>query len=144
MNRDVLSYGVILAGSIFFMIMTAYIPLTGASLVSSAFFPRLILGMLIVLSAIGLHKARKEGGAVKKNAKIHAPFFIIVGLAVGFIVLLNLAGFVIATSSFIFATSLYMYGEYNPKIMAVLAAFALCIAFGVHYVFTEVLMFILP
>ena len=143
MKRDVLSYGVILVGSIFFMFMTTNIAVTPASLASSAFFPRILLGVLICLSAYGLFKAWKapDRGQVQKMQR---PLAIMLGLCIGFVVLLHLVGFVAATTAFIFVSSLYMSGDASPKKLALSACVAFAIAWGINYIFIEILMFILP
>ncbi len=145
MNRDVLSYGTVLAGSLFFMLMTGGIPKTDASLVSSAFFPRIVLGLLICLSALGLYRALRSGKKHQAAASIQMPFFIIMGVVLGYIVLLGLAGFVIATSTFLFTASWYMLDtDRTPAKLGALAAFSFVVAWGINYIFIEILMFILP
>jgi ABC-type Fe3+ transport system permease subunit len=148
MKRDVLCYGVVLAGSIFFMFSSLNITMTQASMVSSAFFPRILLGVMIVLSILGLYKAVKEKDADSADADekktMRSPFAVIIALCIGFFVLLNLAGFVIATAVFLFAASLYMTADLRPKNVAILAGTSFAIAFAVNYIFTEILLFILP
>ncbi len=56
MNRDIISYAVILAGSILFLCLSLKIPRTDVTLVNSASFPMLVLGITAVLSALGLSK----------------------------------------------------------------------------------------
>ncbi len=143
MNRDVLCYGTVLAGSVFFLFAAKDIAVTEASLASSAFFPRILLGALVALSATGLYKTVRAG-AGGKGQKIHSPLLVMLGLCVGFIALLHLAGFVIATTAFIFTASLYMSADYSAKNIALMAGLGFTIAFGINYVFINILMFILP
>ena len=146
MKRDVLGYGVVLVFSIFFMVASADIAMTEASLTSSAFFPRILLTVLILMSALGLYKTVKDNKAARlgEGKKIHRGLAVIIGMCVGYFVLLNIVGFAIATFALLLACSLYMMGDYRPKTIAIMAAVSFALAYAIYYIFTKILMFMLP
>ena len=143
MNKDTISYSVILAGSLFFLFMTTAITTTEVTLVNSALFPRIVLAGIAIMSAVGLYGAVRSGER-KPVAKVHAPLFIGFAFLLGFIVLLRFAGFVIAAGTFIAAFSLYMMGTVKPKITAIMFASGFAVSLGINYIFTNILSFILP
>ena len=143
MNKDTISYSVILAGGLFFLAMTMNMPVTEVTLINSALFPRIVLGTVILMSTAGLYGAVRSG-ARKRVDTVQCPFFIGVAFLLGFIVLLRFTGFVIAAGSFIAAFSLYMMGTTRLKTVATMLAAGFAIALGIDYIFTEILSFILP
>ena len=143
MNKDTVSYSVILAGSLFFLAMTMNMPVTEVTVINSALFPRIVLMAVALMSAAGLYGAVRSGERNKVDG-IQSPLFIGFAFLLGFIVLLRFAGFVIAAGSFIAAFSLYMMGTVKPKTVAVMLAVGFALSLGINYIFTEILSFILP
>ena len=143
MNRDVVSYGVIFLGSLFFMAMTWAIPRTDVTLVNSALFPRIVLSILITLSALGLFRALKTRDGRPMPAMHHA-MWIVLGIISAFILLLSVVGFIISAGLFMTAFSIYMAGDYRAINIVRMTALGFAIAWGINYVFIEILSFILP
>lgn len=143
MNKDTVSYAIVLAASLFFFAMTWSIASTEVTVVNSALFPRILLIGMSLMSAAGLYGAVRSGER-KAAAKVHAPLFIGFAFLLGFIILLRVAGFVIAAGTFIAAFSLYMMGTTKPKTAAIMLAGGFAVSIGIDYIFTNVLSFILP
>ena len=143
MNRDTVSYGIILAGSLFFMAMTWAIQRTDVTLVNSALFPRIVLGILIALSALGLYRSLKTHDG-KSMPAMHYALWIVLGIIGAFILMLNVVGFVIAAGLFIAVFSLYMAGDYRAVNIARMTGIGFAISWGINYIFIEVLSYILP
>lgn len=143
MNKDTVSYSIVLAASAFFLAMTSTIASTEVTVVNSSLFPRILLIGMILMSAIGLFKAIKSGERTPAD-KVYAPLFIGFGFLIGFILLLRFAGFVVAAGTFIATFSLYMMGTVKPKMAAIMFAGGFAVSFGIDYIFTNILSFILP
>ncbi len=75
---------------------------------------------------------------------IQTPLWIMLGIVAAFIILLNLAGFIIAAGLFIAVFSVYMAGDNRPVYIARMLAVGFAISFAVNYIFTEILSYILP
>ena len=75
MNKDLLSYSILLLGSLFFLSMTLNMPVTSVTVINSALFPRLVLYGLIFLSGLGMYNALRRKKA-ESAGKIRAPLYL--------------------------------------------------------------------
>jgi hypothetical protein len=143
MNRDLVSYSIVFLGSLFFFALTFRLPVTEVTLINSAVFPRIVLGIMIMISAPGAYAAFRHGKAETRK-KIDRAFLIGIAAILALVLAVQHIGFIPAAGSFITLFSLYMIGEVKPKtaIVSLVAGFGT--AFGIHYVFTNILTFILP
>lgn len=145
-QRNILSTTIILVVSILFFTQTYSIPETAVTMVSSAMFPRIILGVIIAMAVVQLYgDIRKRPLTSVKREPVHVSLLVVFVLLAVLLGLLEWAGFVVAATVFMTLFSLFMTGHWN-KPLSVLKTLAinLLLSFGIYYLFVNVLMFVLP
>jgi putative tricarboxylic transport membrane protein len=120
---------------------------------STAFYPRILLGMIGVLSLIQLLRSfkvkpvqkkpsseSKEGTFWSKHGKI-IGLFLIFGL---YVFLLPIFGFILATILYLFTSQAILMGIRKPKLLAINSVVTLGTTGIVYQIFTNVLRVWLP
>ncbi len=142
MNRDFVSYAAILVLSLFFMAMTWTIRRAEGSLLTSSLFPRVVFGGLILFAAYGLYKALPVKGVPLK--RIGRQAYVMFGMMLLFCILFTKAGFPVAAGLFLLAAGIYTSDDRSIKNICTMALFAVTVTLAIYFVFTKILLFILP
>lgn len=145
-QRNILPTMIILVLSILFFTQTYSIPETAVTMVSSAMFPRIILGVIIAMTMIQLYgDIRKRPLPSVQREPVHVSLLIVFLLLAVMLGLLKWVGFVVAATVFMTLFSLFMTGNWK-KPLDILKTFVinLALSLGIYYLFVKVLMFVLP
>lgn len=143
--RNILPTVIILTVSAFFFVQTFNIASTDVTTISSAMFPRLVLGVIIALTVLTLIQDIRKKGSHKTLAPIHSSLFMVFGLLALLLFLMNFAGFVVAATAFMTLFSLFMTNQWKqPVAIAKSLGINLAISLAIYYLFVHVLLFMLP
>ncbi|MES9994713.1 tripartite tricarboxylate transporter TctB family protein [Desulfovibrio aminophilus] len=114
------------------------------------FFPRILIGILAVLSLVLLYQSvgRADGkAACAKSAPTETGTFILrwglVGLAVLYLLLLPVLSYVAATIPFLFA-GMCLLGPCTRKHLVIYGVVSAGITLGLQYIFASLLKLFLP
>jgi hypothetical protein len=155
-SRDGISGIVCLAISIWLWILTFYLPPAAIVSIGPAFYPRIVLSLLGLLSAIlivmdlrAMSALRAAGAAApvavpsgqQPNYRLVLLTFILFGL---YIFLLPGLGFRIATFLFVLALQIALEWPQSTKHWLLAAAVAVATSFACHFVFEDYLSVLLP
>jgi hypothetical protein len=134
------------------LVMTLALPPASMVPIGPAFYPRIVLVVTALLSAvlivIDLKTARANAGAPKPAASGPAPnyrlvlaTFVLFGL---YIALMPKLGFRISTALFVFALQITLEWPRTPKRWLLVIAVAIGTALVCHFVFEQYLSVLLP
>ena len=150
MRRDLITGLVCLAASLGLLALTAGLP--GPSLlvpVGPAFYPRIVLGITALLSAAlvvqALYAARRSGATAPDDARPNYAL-VVTSFAVfgGYVAVLPLLGFRIATVVFLLALPPLLERPRGSRAWAVMVIVALVTSFATFHLFQDYLSVLLP
>lgn len=111
------------------------------------FFPRVLIGILAVLSAALLIQSVRGGGAAaaKKDAEPGTLVYRwgLVALIVAYLLLLPLLGYVPATILFLMG-GMCLLGSRTPRSLVVYTVVSAAVTFGLQFIFGHLLKLFLP
>jgi len=120
-----LIFYVVLAGFLVFLLGSAVrLPsrTVGMDYLKAGGFPTIVivLALIIIIALTVLHvrQRRKEGKSVFSESKVHTKVLEVAGLVAGYLVLMNIIGFTLATLVFTFVNPLVM-GYKKYKLLAI-------------------------
>lgn len=147
-SSEITPAAIILVLSVFFMFCTTNIEKTSVSLVSSALFPSIVLGIIAILSCVNLYssyKKAKAGKQAKPLKEINTKKIIFVTIILlATVISMNIIGFVFAAILCISILSVYSQGQYNLKEVAKAVLLAVVVTVALKYVFIDFLQVTLP
>jgi hypothetical protein len=143
-----LSAGIVL----YYFIIPWQIPTSDAwAEMSSTFFPKIGVGLLMFLAGVliidNMRSPKKRSGyakieesATETSATQRGKLWAGILVCFGYVLVMNLVGFLIATFS-ILVVLMYLMGQRNPRII-----FSIAVSFTalVYYVFSKILIIQLP
>jgi hypothetical protein len=147
---DLLMALAMLALSVALYIQSGEIDTTMIYALGPVFFPKILIGILAVLSLVLLYQSVDLTGRkgwcqpVKKaTANAFVLRWSLVALVLVYLVVLPLAGYVYATIPFLFA-GMCLLGPLKPKDLAIYAVTSVAVALGLQYIFATLLKLFLP
>ena len=150
LGRDGIAGLILLAISLVLLVQSFSLPYLPLVPVGPGFYPRIVLVFLALASALlvvqdwrkqRVSRVGSEQAAPRRNYAMVAALFAIVG---GYILLLPLLGFRIATALFVAAAQAALDLPRGPRQWAVLALVALGTAAATHLIFETCLLVLLP
>jgi hypothetical protein len=151
-TRDSISGLICLAISLAMLVMTLALPPASMVPIGPAFYPRIVLAVTALLSAIligiDLKAARAAAGTPKPAAAGPAPnyrlvlaTFVLFGI---YIALMPKLGFRISTALFVMVLQITLEWPQTPKRWLLAVAVAIGTAWACHFVFEQYLSVLLP
>lgn len=142
-NPEVLSSLVLIVLSAIFFYLTQFIPATKVSVIGSALFPRILLGITMVLALVNIWRTAKVACKPLADAN-NLSVFLVVGMLAATVLLMEVVGFVIISTLFLIALSLYMTRDFSTPSVVKTVVMSVVIVLVVNYIFVDFLMLTLP
>lgn len=152
LGGQVVSYAVILAISVALFVVAGSLPASRWEPLGAGAFPKMVLGVLAMVSAFGLIgglrrlRAARAGAAAAPGGAVLARFRTVAVVLASFVVyvaVLRWIGFSLATFVFLLALQLVL-GPKRPRSIAIMAVIAVVFSVGIDLLFAEVFNVFLP
>jgi putative tricarboxylic transport membrane protein len=150
-RSDILAGLIGLAVSLTLLVQSFSLPKLALTPVGPGFYPRIVLGFMAMVSALlvmqglaaGL-RARRAPGRGAQPVRAYGLVALAFAIVTGYVALLPLLGFRIATAVFVAAFQFAVERPGRPWDWAVLVAIALGMSLTTHLVFETYLLVLLP
>ncbi len=154
-----------LCSGIFFLLFAGFlyaqsfaITMSTADALGPQFFPRLVVVLMVILSAVVIVKAvgtiKKEGTVSSnkgntpgKRMEWNLPLLLTVGLLIAYFLFIKSVGYIILTAAYLFCQMFILLPQgaiKNVKYIAVVTTTSILIPVGIYLLFYKVFMIFLP